>query len=385
MKFLYPFYLLLLFTGCSKSEGENLDGNSTRLPVVSAIAYTSDQNIPNSEKEVYHYTLSANGQAEVTEPLNTNFDIGADYLHLRRNDDKLTFFYRNSAFPDNYRFSEYFCDSGKVNWYDQICSSAPIASSDFYPLASLENTIHITHETIDGSYHFYLNIMRGDESCERIFMGQASGVVNDYHFQSIDEKFYFYYPDSDTSRRLTQIDLQNAAITNSIEIERPFRGIITKEMIHLYLDNGVHKTISTDAFTVSNAASYTSGAERVLAPGFTEVKLLTPDQALIKNSIPYPSPGALSDGPAILELSDLSLSRGENGFMYDLLRKAEEELMAGINFTSYTYDPLSQTVVVGYNQLNNEGYSGGVIYGDFEGNLKRIEPLPVSPKHLWIE
>lgn len=375
-------YLLVLFIFVSCSNSDDITGAGDSLPVVSVLGYNPLNRSVSEPNEVSYLFLNSSGEVTKEDMLSTNHDVHDSFRYYYKEENKITFFFRESDNPNNYSFIEYYTDSNFSTYHSSICETSPGHASQYLPWISGNYTLH-TSSIFENGTTFYLDIMDSDGLCRRVAMDTFQGYYSRPDSQVFNDYFYFYFQGENLTGHLIQVDLKNAEVRNKTQVNAPFKGVITENAIHVYEQNGIHTKIDVTNFNVTSAPNSTVNLWSLLDFGFTNAVVLNDNQIFTSNGIPYPQPGILSSGPAILDLKDLSLTKGENAFLYDVFYKILEEIPEGFYFTTYAYNPNTRIIVAGYGKIGEN--TGGLAYFDFEGTLYKTITLETIPQAIWVE
>lgn len=220
---------------------------------------------------------------------------------------------------------------------------------------------------------------RVSRTCTRMPVGNGF-LSSQRGTQMVGNNLYLAYQDFESSQYvLVEIDLENEERRGDIRFDEPWTAAIDDGVAkHFFFDDETYEVYDAQTDELIAASTLDDkgvlGSEGILNTSFWENGLLV--------IISYPQPSAITLGPAVMDLSDGELTRGNDSFLFDVRDELTNLLGYDNFFVSYGVDLRSGTVVAGFVRAGLE--EGGIVYTNFNGDILKVVEFMGIPEQIVL-
>lgn len=366
------FYLLLLFSSCSKDTPDP----EIRIPEISLVAFLS------SDLQQTQMDVTNDGAAPII--TNLNEELGLDFLVFGRRDvdENSVGFY----FWQEQQSRAYFknLDSGRTFEVNDICGLSTETDIPKVVRSVDGNEDYVvtlyTRQTEGMSPEFALKIFdRGISQCRDVqFAEIAPAGIENYSLKG-NWLGLFYRDPGSGNPLLFIVDLSRGELTETINLKSDFQAATFNEN-ELWIFNG---DTSYEVFNVSSGNFVRSGSAPDLpaqGPGMFDSRFFA-HQMLVDYI--YQQPSLFFAQPAVYDFDLAALVAGAEPFLPELQERIEQETGVRVLFGNYGVDLPTGIIAISYIRGNGSA-EGGVVLTNFEIEWFEILELPLLPEEIEI-
>ena len=362
---------VILFSACSNDDNSNLVPQTNLQDL---IVLTNNDNSEIFEQRIVNGALvsSANLTTDLGLPsVLERFDINFPFVSFIEADEAENDF---NIYQKNIVSGQIFNDS-------DICSNLQNGALSYHPILS-DNYIGIFYFEFNGNDFpdFYLRVLDKETGlCSVIFLG--TGGFQAYTDTLVLEDILFLkIKVDDNEYKLLRIDLSTNVITNELSFNSNFAGVLNGTDMYLFFPDN-----SQQVYEVANLNLVSSefiNLDVTISNGLNKPQVNGEE---VEVFIPYQQPSIFEGAPGTISLVSGDLIKGDGNYLFQVKETLELELSSAIDFTTFSIDIASNTVIYGYKKLSTtENNTGGIAYGNFEGEIFEIVELGQEPFGIII-